>query len=289
MIVSASTVKDLRIKTGVGMMDCKKALIETNGDFEAAIDFLKTKGLTAAKKLIRATNEGVIAINITNTNKAGVIVEVNSETDFVVRNQLFQDLVKKISTVAINCNNIDELKKYQINHNHSINDLVLACISQTGENIIINRMSKLKINNNSEGIISSYIHNNYNNSMGKIGVLVALESTGDKSQLKLLGKEIAMHIAATNPEYLNSNDIPLKIIEREKNIFIEQAKKLKKPTPIMEKLVEGKIKKLYEEIVLLEQISIIDGKTKIQTVIDNASKKLNKPIKISNYIRFAIS
>ena len=215
MSVSASLVKDLREKTGAGMMDCKKALVETSGDFEAAIDWLRTKGLAAAaKKAGRVASEGLTALEV-NGNMAAVI-EVNSETDFVSRNEIFQNLVGKIAQKAINCSTVDQLKSTVIESGKTVEDLVVENIATIGENLTLRRMQTLKVK---DGVIASYVHNATADGMGKISVLVALESTGDKDKLMTLGKQIAMHVAAAKPVCLNKESVDPALIQREKDIL----------------------------------------------------------------------
>ena len=219
--VTASLVKELREKTGVGMMDCKTALKENNGDIEASIDWLRTKGIAkAAKKEGRIASEGLIAVEkIDNTAS---IIEVNSETDFVARNEDFQNVVKKLSILSIKSNNLEELLDKELdNENIKVKDYITEMIASIGENINLRRIDKISISN---GVISSYIHNQVIEGMGKIGVLVGLESEADNDQLEDLGKKIAMHIAATNPISVSIEDIPLDVLEREKNILAEEAR-----------------------------------------------------------------
>ena len=284
MSVSASLVKDLREKTGAGMMDCKKALVETSGDFEAAVDWLRTKGLAAAaKKAGRVASEGLTALEV-NGNMAAVI-EVNSETDFVSRNETFQNLVRKIAQKAINCSTIEQLKSTIIENGKTVEDLIIENIATIGENLSLRRMQTLKVK---DGVIASYVHNATADGMGKISVLVALESTGDKDKLMALGKQISMHVAAAKPVCLNKESVDPALIQREKDIFTEQSRASGKPDNIIEKMIEGRIRKFLEEIVLLDQIFVIDGKSKITEVVANASKELGTPVVLANYARFEL-
>lgn len=284
MSVSASLVNDLRKKIGAGMMDCKKALVETSGDLEAAIDWLRTKGLaTATKKAGRVASEGLTALAI-NGNIAAVI-EVNSETDFVSRNATFQNLVRQIVHKAINCSSIEQLKSTIIENDKTVEDLIIENITTIGENLNLRRMQRLKVTN---GIIASYVHNATADRMGKISVLVSLESTGDKNKLMALGKQLAMHVAATKPLYLNKESVDPALIQKEKDILIEQSRASGKTDNIIEKMIEGRIRKFLEEIVLLDQIFVIDGKSKISEVIANASKELGSPIVLANYAKFEL-
>ena len=279
--VTASLVKELREKTGVGMMDCKTALKENNGDIEASIDWLRTKGIAkAAKKEGRIASEGLIAVEkIDNTAS---IIEVNSETDFVARNEDFQNVVKKLSILSIKSNNLEELLDKELdNENIKVKDYITEMIASIGENINLRRIDKISISN---GVISSYIHNQVIEGMGKIGVLVGLESEANNDQLEDLGKKIAMHIAATNPISVSIEDIPADVLEREKSILAEEARSSGKPEEIIEKMTEGRLKKYYQESVLLEQIFVVDGESKISDILNS----LDKPVKIIEFVRMGL-
>ena len=279
--VTASLVKELREKTGVGMMDCKTALKENNGDIEASIDWLRTKGIAkAAKKEGRIASEGLIAVEkIDNTAS---IIEVNSETDFVARNEDFQNVVKKLSILSIKSNNLEELLDKELdNENIKVKDYITEMIASIGENINLRRIDQISV---TKGVIASYIHNQVVEGMGKIGVLVGLESEADNNQLEDLGKKLAMHIAATNPISINIEDIPTDVLEREKNILEEEARASGKPEEIIEKMTEGRLKKYYQESVLLEQIFVIDGESKISDILNS----LDKPVKIKEFIRMGL-
>lgn len=279
--ITANLVKELREKTGVGMMDCKTALLENNGDIESSIDWLRTKGIAkAAKKEGRIASEGLIAIE--KDESLAAIIEVNSETDFVARNDDFQEVVKTLSKLATSSNNLDDLLTKKIsNKDLSVKEYITEMIASIGENINLRRMKKIT---NDNGIISSYIHSQVVDGMGKIGVLVSLESDADKIQLSDLGKKIAMHIAATNPISINIGDIPSDILDREKNILIEEARASGKPEDIIEKMTEGRLKKFYQESVLLEQTFVVDGESKIEEILNS----LDKPVVISEFIRMGL-
>lgn len=265
--ITASLVKDLREKSGAGMMDCKKALTETNGDFEAAIDWLRTKGLAAAaKKAGRVASEGLVAAVI--EGKVGAVIELNSETDFVARNDIFQNLVSSIAKAAINAQNIDELRLQKMASGKTIEEEVTSNIATIGENLSLRRMANLSVE---KGQVISYIHNAVMPGMGKIAVLVSIESDENEGKLAEVGKQIAMHIAAARPISLNIDGVDPEILEREKTIFIEQAKASGKPDNIIEKMVEGRVRKFYEESVLLEQIFVMDNKTKIKDIVKTIS------------------
>jgi elongation factor Ts len=283
MSVSASLVRDLRTKTGAGMMDCKKALVETSGDFEAAIDWLRTKGLAAAaKKAGRIAAEGLTAVVVDGYKAAAI--EINSETDFVSRNEIFQDLTRKIAKKALTCGNIDELKSANVD-GKSIEELIISNVATIGENLSLRRMQTVSVK---DGVIASYVHNTVADDMGKISVLVALESTGDKAKLMALGKQIAMHIAAAKPECLNKESVDPALIQREKDIFTEQSRASGKPDNIIEKMIEGRIRKFLEEIVLLDQVFVIDGKSQISEVVENTAKELGVPVALTSYVRFEL-
>ena len=280
--ITSAMVKELREKTGVGMMDCKLALKENNGNIEASIDWLRTKGIAkAAKKEGRVASEGLISIE--NNGNVASVIEVNSETDFVARNEDFQKVVKKLSALSLESENLDELIKKQVDErNISVKDYITEMIASIGENINLRRLSKISLKNN--GIISSYIHNQVIEGMGKIGVVVALESEADKSILEDLGKKIAMHIAATNPISISIDEIPEDVLTREKNILSEEARASGKPEEIIEKMTEGRLKKYYQESVLLEQIFVVDGESKVSDILNS----IENPIKITSFVRMGL-
>ena len=280
--ITSAMVKELREKTGVGMMDCKLALKENNGNIESSIDWLRTKGIAkAAKKEGRVASEGLISIE--NNGNVASVIEVNSETDFVARNEDFQKVVKKLSALSLESENLDELIKKQVDErNISVKDYITEMIASIGENINLRRLSKISLKNN--GIISSYIHNQVIEGMGKIGVVVALESEADKSILEDLGKKIAMHIAATNPISISIDEIPEDVLTREKNILSEEARASGKPEEIIEKMTEGRLKKYYQESVLLEQIFVVDGESKISDILNS----IENPVKITSFVRMGL-
>ena len=284
MSISAQMVKELRLKSSAGMMDCKKALTETNGDMDAAIDWLRKKGLaTASKKAGRVASEGLIGIKL--KNKSGAIVEVNSETDFVARNEEFQTFVNDICNIALE-NNADLNKILSSNFpgsSKNVQDTLTDKIAKIGENMSLRRAEMLSVTN---GAVIGYIHNSVKDDLGKIGVLVALESNADASQLNKLGKELAMHIAATSPSSLSIEDLSSELVDRERKVLIDQAMSSGKPEEIAKKMVEGRLRKFYSEVVLLEQIFVIDGETKVSDVIKKFSKEINEDIKINSFIRF---
>lgn len=284
--ITASMVKELREKTGAGMMDAKKALTETNGDMEGAVDLLRTKGLAkAAKKSSRTAAEGLVAVK-TEGNK-GLVIEVNAETDFVARNEQFQGFVKKLASIALT-NEIDSVEKLteaEYEGGKSVGDTLTNLIATIGENMSIRRVQPVSVN---KGVIASYMHGSIADDLGKIGVLVALESEGDEDKLQALGKQLAMHIAATFPQFLDKDSVDPQAAEREKQIFRDQAKESGKPDEIIEKMIEGRMRKYYEEVCLMEQTFIMDNETKISQVIENAAKDVGAPVKMVSYSRFQL-
>jgi len=284
MAITASMVKELRAKTGAGMMDCKKALIEANEDFEAAIDWLRTKGLAAAaKKSGRIAAEGLTAVAVSGTR--GSAVEINSETDFVSRNETFQNIVKEVATVAVAHDSLEALKAAKAQSGKTVEDEIVANVATIGENLNLRRMQTVEV---SDGVIASYIHNASAEDMGKISVLVALESTGDKTKLMEVGKQLAMHVAAARPQSLNKEGVDQALIQREKDIFTEQSRASGKPDNIIEKMIEGRIRKFLEEVVLLDQAFVMDGKTKISDVVANLAKELGTPVELKNFVRLEL-
>jgi len=288
--ITAALVKDLRERTGAGMMDCKRALTEVEGDMEAAIDWLRKKGLAAAaKKAGRVASEGLVGVAIDDASNgtAGAVVEINAETDFVARNDKFQNLVRSTALIAAKQDyTVDSLKTAAFpGESSTVDEEVTRLIAVIGENMHLRRLVRLSV---SQGHIASYVHNAVAPSLGKIGVLVALESTGDKTKLADLGKRIAMHVAAANPQALNIEDMDPASLERERTIVTEQARASCRPEEIIAKMVDGRLRKFYEEVVLMEQTFIIDGKTKIREMLENAAKELNAPVQLKAYVRYAL-
>ncbi|ABV74458.1 elongation factor Ts [Rickettsia akari str. Hartford] len=283
--ISAAAVKELREKTGAGMMDCKKALIETSGNFEEAIDFLRKKGLAvAAKKAGRIAAEGLTAVKVDGLT--GVVVEVNSETDFVARNARFQDLAKDIANLAVIAKNIDTLKTSKMQSGKSVEEEIIANIATIGENLALRRMDILEI---SEGAIGSYVHNEVVPNLGKISVLVGLVSNAkDKAKLEALAKQIAVHVAGNNPQSIDDSSLDQALVERERKVFFEKSKEEGKPDNIIEKMVEGRIRKFFSEVVLLQQNFLFDPKLTVAEVIKNAEQELGAEIKIAKFIRYEL-
>lgn len=284
--VTANDVKILRERTGAGMMDCKKALVECEGNIENAIDLLRKKGLAAAaKKSGRIAAEGLVGVHVSG-NK-GTLVEINAETDFVARNELFQNYVSTVAAIANDkaCD-IEELKAIAYPETgRNVIDELTNLIAVIGENMGLRRVAHSSVSN---GIIACYVHNKIATNMGRVGVLVGLESNGEKNKLMELGKKIAMHIAAANPQSTSIEDLDPAILEREKNIVAEQARNSGKPEAFIEKIIEGRIRKFYEEVVLLEQVFVIDGTTKIKNVIAEKEKKIGAPIVLKGFIKFVL-
>ncbi len=284
MVITASLVKELRTKTGAGMMDCKKALVEVKGDFESAIDWLRTKGLaTAAKKAGRTASEGLVSVCVKGTK--GAAVEINSETDFVAKNETFQNIVREVAEIAVTQKDIDGLKAAPAKSGKSVADEIIANVATIGENLNLRRMKTIEI---SDGIIASYVHNTAAENMGRIAVLVALESTGDKAKLMEAGKLLAMHVAAARPECLTRDEVSADLVQRERDIFTEKSKASGKPDNIIEKMIEGRIRKFMEEIVLLDQTSVIEGKTKISDIVANLAKELGTSVELKAYARLEL-
>lgn len=284
--ITAGMIKELRETSGAGMMDCKKALEESKGDAEAAKDWLRKKGLAAAaKKSGRVASEGLIGIYEAG-NKAAII-ELNSETDFVAKNDKFQDLVEKVSEYALEVNgDIEKLKNFKCpKEKKTVADVITSSIAVIGENLSLRRSASLEVK---EGIIATYVHNAQKPNLGKIGVLVALDSSGDKEKLKALGKQVAMHVAATKPESLDIEGLDADSVARERAIYADQARASGKPEEIIEKMVEGRVRKYYEQVVLLEQPFVIDGKTKVSQVLKDSEKDIGAPVKISGYVQFTL-
>ncbi|HEV7293532.1 MAG TPA: translation elongation factor Ts [Devosia sp.] len=286
MEITAGMVKQLRDSTGVGMMDCKKALAETNGDMEAAVDWLRTRGLAkAAKKADRVAAEGLVGV-ATAENKAAV-VEVNSETDFVARNEQFQTIVGSVAKLALDAEgDVAKLGEMPFpGTGHSVSAELTEAIAKIGENMNLRRTAVLEVTN---GVVESYVHNAVKPGLGKMGILVALESTGDKAALATLGKQLAMHIAATNPLSISPEDIDQEVVARERSIILEQVKESGKPADIAEKMVDGRMRKYFEEVTLLAQTFVIDGETKVGDAIKNAEKEVGAPIKLTKFVRYAL-
>lgn len=286
MSITAAMVKGLREISGAGMMDCKAALKETGGDTDAAVDWLRTKGLAkAAKKAGRVAAEGLVAV-VTAGNKA-VVVEVNSETDFVARNDNFQKLVRDIAATALTVDG-DVVKLAAAPYpgsDKSVEGEITKAVGTIGENMSLRRSAGLSV---SEGVVASYIHNAVSDGLGKIGVLVALESAGDADKLVTLGKQIAMHVAATNPMALSTDALDADAVERERAVYMEQARESGKPDNIIEKMVEGRLRKFYEEVTLVKQSFVINPDLTVEKAVEEAAKEIGSPIKLTGFVRIAL-
>ena len=282
--ITAAMVKDLREKSGAGMMDCKKALNETSGDMDAAMDWLRTKGLAAAaKKSSRTAAEGLVGVEVSGTK--GAAVEVNSETDFVAKNVQFQTFVSDVTSVALELgDDIATIKAAQLG-DKTVEEILTNNVATIGENQTIRRAKRLQV---SEGAIVPYVHNQQAPGLGKIGVLVALESAAPADALHALGKQIAMHIAAAFPLSLNEDGLDPDVIERERAIASEKAAESGKPPEIIAKMVEGAIAKYRKENALVSQLFVMDGRTKISDVVANAATKAGTPIVLKDYVRFQL-
>jgi elongation factor Ts len=283
--ITAAAVKDLRERSGAGMMDCKKALTETGGDMEAAIDWLRTKGLaTAAKKSGRTAAEGLVGVAV--SGKKGAAVEVNSETDFVAKNEQFQDFVRTVSQLALNTgDNVDALANAAYPGGGTVAEKLTSNVATIGENQQLRRAKTVSVN---EGAVISYVHNASGPNLGKIGVLVALEGSAPVAEIEALGKQLAMHIAAANPLALHEEGLDEALVERERAIAMEKAAGSGKPQNIIEKMVEGAIAKFRKENALTSQLFVMDNKTKIADVIQQAAKQAGGSIALTDYVRFQL-
>jgi elongation factor Ts len=283
--ITAATVKELRERTGAGMMDCKKALAENNGEMEAAVDWLRAKGLAAAaKKAGRTAAEGLVGVAVEGTR--GAVVEVNSETDFVAKNEQIQQFVANVAKLALESGgDVSKLLASNYPGGGTVEETLTNNIATIGENQSVRRTAVLQVG---QGAVVSYVHNAVAPGLGKIGVLVAIESGAPADTLQALGKQVAMHIAAANPLALNGNDLDADLIERERSIAIEKAKESGKPQNIAEKMVEGSLAKFRKENALLSQLFVIDGKTPVSEVLASAGKDAGADIAISAFVRFQL-
>ena len=284
--ITAALVKELREKTGAGMMDCKKALTETDGDLEGAVDWLRTKGLAAAaKKAGRAASEGLVGVAVDGAN--GAIVEINAETDFVARNDTFQGFVGSVANIALEAgSDLNALNSAAMpDSDRNVGEELTHLISTIGENMTMRRAATISV---TKGALASYVHSAISPGLGKIGVLVGLGSDADADKLSEVGKQIAMHIAAAKPLSVSQDDLDPEELEREKSILAEQARDSGKPENIIEKMVEGRLRKYYEEVCLLDQVFVIDGETKISDVLAKAGNDLGAPVSVSGFALFVL-
>ncbi|HEY1258415.1 MAG TPA: translation elongation factor Ts [Stellaceae bacterium] len=285
-VVTAALVKELRERTGAGMMDCKRALDDTRGDLEGAVDWLRKKGLAAAaKKAGRIAAEGLIGV--ATKKLAGAVIEVNSETDFVARNKDFQAFVRAVGELAVDgAGELEALLRTAYpDTGRNVEEELTQLVATIGENLVLRRVKRLAVE---DGMVASYVHNSLGPGIGKIGVIVALASTAAAEPLAALGKQLAMHVAAASPLYLDIASVPAAALERERTVLFEQARATGKAEGIIERTVEGRLRKFYEEFVLLEQIFVVDQKTKIANVVETAAKEAGAPIRVTGFARFAL-
>jgi elongation factor Ts len=284
--VSASMVKELREQTGAGMMDCKAALTESAGNLEAAVDWLRKKGLSkAAKKAGRVAAEGLIGVAVSGTK--GIVVEVNSETDFVARNDLFQGLVKMIADAALTAGtDVDKILAAKAG-NITIADAISDTIAKVGENMTLRRAAELSV---SKGVVASYVHSSVLDGLGRIGVIVGLESSGNADEVKAFGRMVAMHVASANPQAVDPSGLDPVTVEREKSVLADKFKAQGKPAAMIEKIVESGLKTFYKEVCLLDQLFIFDdkGKMTVAQAVKEAEGKVGGPIKVTGFVRFAL-
>jgi elongation factor Ts len=284
--ITAALVKELREKTGAGMMDCKRALGETGGKLENAEDWLRKKGLSAAaRKAGRVASEGLVGA--VTRGKVGALVEINSETDFVARNDGFQKFVHGVTEAAVSAgDDVDRLKAAPFpGSRRNIGDELTHMIATIGENMALRRARRLEVKN---GLVVAYVHSPLAPGLGKIGVLVALDSTGDHGKLAAVGKELAMHVAAANPQFLDVASVDKAALARERDVLREQARASGKPDNVIEKMVEGRLRKFYEDVVLLEQTYVRDQESRVKQVIDAAAKEIGAPVRVTGFVRFAL-
>ncbi len=283
--ITAGQVKELRDRTGAGMMDCKKALTETAGDFKDAVDWLRKKGLAAAaKKAGRVAAEGLIGLALDGLR--GALVEVNSETDFVARNEQFQDFVRTAAELALKAGgDVDALAQVETRSGATVGEEMAHLVGTIGENLVLRRTAALSVD---RGVVAGYIHNQAAPGLGKIGVLVALQSAGDAAALADLGKKLAMHVAAAAPAAIDKDGVDPSLLEREREILADQARASGKPEEIIAKMVEGRLRKYYEDVCLLEQTYVIDGATKVAKVVEQAAKDLGGEVKVTGMARFLL-
>ncbi len=286
--VSATVVMELRKKSGAGLMDCKKALLETAGDMEAAVDWLRTRGLAAAaKKAGRVASEGLVAMAIAEDRRSAALVEVNAETDFVARNTQFQDFVRQCSSLALEANgDVGSLAALAMpGESATVGDTLTENIARIGENLQLRRTAMLSV---PSGIVAGYVHAQASPNMGKIGVIVALESEADAAQVADVGEQLAMHIAATKPEAVDRDSLDPALVDRERAVLSEQARESGKPENIIEKMVEGRLRKYFQEVVLNEQIFVVDGETRVRDLLERMSKDVGASVRISGFVRYAL-
>jgi elongation factor Ts len=285
MTITAQMVKDLREKTGAGMMDCKAALQEKGGDMEAAVDWLRTKGLAkAAKKAGRVAAEGLIAV--AESDRRAAMVELNSETDFVSRNAQFQDLVRAVAQAALKTDGkLESVLAAKIDGGKTVESAITDAVATIGENMTLRRAAVLSVE---EGVVASYVHAAIAPGLGKIGVIVGLKSSADKAKLSALGRQVAMHIAAASPLAVDTDRLDAETVARERSVFAEQARESGKPENVIEKMVEGRLRKFYEEAVLLKQAFVMDSERTVETVLKDAAKDAGGAVTVTDFVAFRL-
>lgn len=287
--ITAGLVKDLREKSGAGMMDCKRALQENGGDIEASMDWLRTKGLSkAAKKADRVAAEGLVAVALRPNGKGmtGAVIELNAETDFVARNELFQVAARKTAQVALDTDgSVEAIGAAKTADGETVADSITNLIATIGENMLLRRAARFDV---AEGAIAAYVHNATAPDLGRIGVLVAIEGAGDQAKIQELGRKIAMHVAATAPLSLSTDDLDPEAVERERAIFTEQALESGKPAGVVEKMVEGRIRKFFEEVVLLKQAFVMNPDQTVEQLVAETGKALGAPLAVKGFVRLAL-
>jgi elongation factor Ts len=287
--ITAGLVKELRDKSGAGMMDCKKALQETGGDLEAASDWLRTKGLTkAAKKADRVAAEGLVALALRNDGPGmtGAVIELNAETDFVARNELFQQAARKTAQSALDVEGgVDALSTAKTQDGGTVGDMITNLIATIGENMVVRRSARFSV---PHGAVAAYVHNAAAPDLGRIGVLVAVEGQGDQARLQEIGRDVAMHVAAYSPLSLSTDDLDPAAVERERAIFSEQAAASGKPPQVVEKMVEGRLRKFYEEVVLLKQAFVKNPDQTVEQYVTEQAKAIGSPVAIKGFVRLAL-
>ena len=286
--ISAALVKQLRERSGAGMMDCKKALVETTGDMEAAVDWLRSRGLAAAaKKAGRVAAEGLVATAMSEDGRRAAVVEINAETDFVARNEIFQDFVRRTATLALDSRgDIDALARMTWpGSTGTVQERLTELVATIGENLQIRRSHVLGV---THGTVAHYVHTAAAPGMGRIAVIVALESSGDRDILHDAGRKLAMHIAATRPEAVTMEALDPALVERERGVLSEQARESGKPEAIVERMVEGRLRKFFQDVVLMEQVYVIDGESRVNKVMEDLARELDTSVEVAGFVRYGL-
>jgi elongation factor Ts len=286
--ITALLVKDLREKSGAGMMDCKRALVENEGDIDASIDWLRTKGLSkAAKKSDRVAAEGLVAIAVRDdgAGQTAAVVEVNAETDFVARNELFQAAARKVAKAALDVDGVEAINAATVEGGETVQDMLTNLIANIGENMMVRRSAKFTV---SQGAVATYVHNAVAPELGKIGVLVAIEGAGDKAEIAALGKKIAMHVAATNPLSLSTDDLDPAAVEKERQVLTDKAREDGRPEAMIAKIVEGQVAKFQREVVLLKQQFVMNPDQTVEQLVEETGKALGGALTVKGFVRLAL-